>query len=236
MPGPAQAPPAAHPPQPKHEKTVLREYGEALLIALGLALLIRTFFVQAYKIPSGSMEPTLLVGDHILVNKIGFGLRMPESVGIEPFSIALPESIAGHYLFHLGHVNRGDVVVFVFPPDRTKDFIKRVIAVPGDMIEVKEGAVYLNGAPAADPHAHFELATSARSGYSPRDRFGPIRVPQGKFFMMGDNRDRSFDSRFWGFVDENDVEGRALIIYWSWDSDDNSLLPVRWGRLARLVE
>lgn len=213
------------------QKSVAREYAEALGIALVLAIFIRTFFIQAYKIPSGSMEPTLLIGDHILVNKLIYGLRMPDSL----LGIQVPGLPYGQYLLHLEPVHRGDVVVFVFPPDRTKDFIKRVIGVAGDTIQVKDGHVILNGKPMDDPHGHFELPDQERSPVAPRDNFGPIQVPPGKIFAMGDNRDRSYDSRFWGFVDENDVEGKALIIYWSWDSEDGGLIPLRWSRFAMLV-
>jgi signal peptidase I len=214
------------------ERSALREYGEALIIALGLALVIRTFFIQAYKIPSGSMEPTLLIGDHILVNKLIYGLRMPDSIlGLHPPGIPY-----GHYLFRLESVHHGDVVVFVFPPDPTKDFIKRVIGLAGDTIEVRGGVVYLNGAQVPDPHAHYEVPLAEHVTPSPRDNFGPVKVPDGKLFMMGDNRDRSYDSRWWGFVDDNEVEGRALIIYWSWDGEASGLFNVRWNRFGRLVE
>ena len=118
-----------------------------MFIALVLAIFIRTFFVQAYKIPSGSMEPTLLIGDHILVNKIIYGLRMPDSI----FGLEIPGLPLGQYVFHLAPVRRGDVVVFVFPPDRSKDFIKRVIGVAGDTIAVKNGVVWLNGSRDARP-------------------------------------------------------------------------------------
>jgi signal peptidase I len=141
----------------------------------------------------------------------------------------------GKYLFRLEPVHRGDVVVFVFPPDPTKDFIKRVIGIAGDTIQVKNGVVWLNGQPMPDPHAHFEVAAADRSDVSPRDNFGPVTVPPGKLFMMGDNRDRSYDSRFWGFVDDDEVEGRAMIIYWSWDSDSTSLIPIRWDRFGMIV-
>ena len=123
------------------------------MIALLLAVVIRTFFVQAYKIPSGSMEPTLLVGDHILVNKLIYGLRMPDTL----FGIEIGSAPFGRYLFRIEPIHHGDVVVFVFPPDPTKDFIKRVIGLPGDTIAVKNGKVWLNGAPMPDPHAHFEV-------------------------------------------------------------------------------
>ena len=213
------------------QKSVAREYTEAMVIALVLAIFIRTFFVQAYKIPSGSMEPTLLIGDHILVNKIVYGLRMPDSI----FGLEIPGLPHGRYLFNFEPVHRGDVVVFVFPQDPSKDFIKRVIGIPGDTIQVKDGAVWLNGQKMDDPHGHFEVATADRSPVSPRDNFGPVTVPEGNLFMMGDNRDRSFDSRFWGFVDHSAVEGRAMIIYWSWDSDGGGIIPIRWSRFGRIV-
>jgi signal peptidase I len=246
---PARTIPKAPPPRSREtdldapgQKSITREYGEAMLIALVLAIFIRTFFVQAYKIPSGSMEPTLLIGDHILVNKIIYGLRMPDSI----FGLQIPGLPYGQYVFQLEPVHRGDVVVFVFPPDRTKDFIKRVIGIAGDTISVKNGVVWLNGAEMPDPHRHWEVSAQERSPVSPRDNFGPVTVPPGKLFMMGDNRDRSYDSRFWGFVDLNDVEGRATVIYLPWNeekADSASTLSViflwfeyiRWDRVGMLV-
>ena len=216
---------------PVSHKSVVREYAEAFGIALALAIIIRTFLVQAYKIPSGSMEPTLLIGDHILVNKVLYGLRVPDSI----LGLEIPGLPLGRYLIRFESVHRGDVVVFVFPPDQSKDFIKRVIGVAGDTIQVQGGKVILNGAPIDDPHAHFEVLDHDRSPMSPRDYFGPVTVPPGKIFVMGDNRDRSYDSRFWGFVDLDEVEGRAMIIYWSWDSDGSGWLPIRWSRFGRIV-
>jgi len=213
------------------QKSAAREYGEAFGIALVLALIIRTFFIQAYKIPSGSMEPTLLIGDHILVNKLIYGFRLPDSL----FGITIPGIPWGHYVFPLESVHRGDVVVFVFPPDPTKDFIKRVIGLAGDTVQVKDGKVFLNGSEMPDPHAHFEVSQAERSPASPRDNFGPVTVPAGKLLMMGDNRDRSYDGRFWGFVNTDQVEGRAILIYWSWDSDGTSILPIRWSRFGKIV-
>jgi signal peptidase I len=212
-------------------KSAVREYGEAFGIALILAIVIRTFFIQAYKIPSGSMEPTLLIGDHILVNKLIYGLRVPDSF----FGITFPGVPWGHYIFPLETVHRGDVVVFVFPPDPTKDFIKRVIGVAGDTVAVKDGVVFLNGSKMPDPHAHLEVSEQERSPVSPRDNFGPVTVPVGKLLMMGDNRDRSYDGRFWGFVDADQVEGRAIVIYWSWDNEGSGILPIRWGRFGKIV-
>ncbi len=200
---------------------------------MALAIILRTFFVQAYKIPSGSMEPTLLVGDHIIVNKLIYGLRLPDSFfGLTPLEKDIPW---GHYVFKFEPVHRGDVVVFVFPPDPTKDFIKRVIGIPGDTIEVKDGKLYRDGTLADDPHAHFEIAPDERQQGSPRDFFGPLKVPQGQYLMMGDNRDRSYDSRFWGLVNRDEVEGRAMFIYWSWDADGSGFLHIRWDRFGKVI-
>jgi signal peptidase I len=201
------APPATKP------KSTFREYAEALFVALALALVIRTFLVQAFKIPSGSMLPTLQIGDHILVNKILYGLRVP---------------IVGTRYFAYFHPQRQDIVVFVFPEDRDKDFIKRVIGIPGDVVEVRHKRVYINGQPIEDSHASY----TEGEGPPPRDNFGPVTVPPGHVFVMGDNRDHSFDSRFWGFVPFEDIKGKAFIIYWSWDGQDEW---VRWSRLGRLV-
>ena len=242
IPKPAAQSASASSASAESQKSVAREYGEAMLIALVLAVFIRTFFVQAYKIPSGSMEPTLLIGDHILVNKVIYGLRMPDSI----FGLEIPGLPSGQYIFNLAPVHRGDVVVFVFPPDRTKDFIKRVIGIAGDTIQVKDGVVWLNGQKMDDPHAHMEASPQDRSPVSPRDNFGPVTVPAGKLFMMGDNRDRSYDSRFWGFVDHNDVEGRAVLIYLPWNeekAEGASFLSnlvfwfeyLRWDRLGMIV-
>ena len=204
-------------PQPKSEqKSVAREYTEALLMALLLAIFIRSFVVQAFKIPSGSMLPTLLVGDHILVNKFLYGLRLPYPID--------------EMIVQWGGPDRGDIVVFVFPRDPSKDFIKRVIAVEGDTVEIRHKQVYLNGEKIEDPYATF--ADGRRELDGPRDNFGPLTVPPGKLFVMGDNRDRSHDSRFWGLVDLEDVKGKAFMIYWSWDGDDRW---VRWERIGDLI-
>ena len=222
----AQRQPVSRPAPPT--KSVVREYTEAILVALVLALVIRTFFVQAYKIPSGSMEPTLLVGDHILVNKLIYGLRTPDSL----FGLQIPGIPWGHYVFQLQQVHRGDVVVFVFPPDPTKDFIKRVVATPGDTVEVRDHAIFINGNKVDDPHAHYQDNSTPSTS---RDHFGPVKVPDGQYFVMGDNRDRSYDSRFWGFVDRDKIEGKALVIYWSWDSEGSGLFRIRWWRFGHLV-
>ncbi|HTT75767.1 MAG TPA: signal peptidase I [Candidatus Binataceae bacterium] len=230
-----QSKPAAPAPsdEPPSRKSALREYTEAFLVALVLALILRTFFIQAYKIPSGSMEPTLLIGDHIIVDKLDYGFRLPDSFfGLTPLADEIPW---GHYLFKLGKVHRQDVVVFVYPQDETKDFIKRVIALPGDTVEVRDGIVYLNGKRAPDSHAHFDVPMNERQPGNPRDFYGPVTLPPGEYFMMGDNRDHSYDSRFWGFVNFNQIEGRALFIYWSWNADSTAIVPIRWSRFFKVI-
>lgn len=191
-------------------KSKVREYAEAIILALILALFIRTFVVQAFKIPSPSMVPTLLVGDHILVNKFLFGFRTPFADG-KILAIREPE--------------RGDVIVFRYPRDRKLDFIKRAVAVGGETVEVREKQVFINGEPMAFPQAIFLDVGSLLAG---RDTFGPVTVPEGKVFVMGDNRDNSNDSRFWGFVDLEDVKGKAIVIYWSWDKSRT------WPRFGRI--
>jgi signal peptidase I len=198
-------------------KSALREYAEAIGIALLLALVIRTFLVQAFKIPSGSMLPTLEVGDHILVNKFTYGIRLP---------------LLGTRLLELGTPRRGDVVIFVYPVDPTKDFIKRVVGVAGDVVHIRNKRVYVNDEVWDDPHAYFADG-GTNVGGMPRDTYGPVTVPAGQLFVMGDNRDRSYDSRFWGFVDRDDVKGKAFLIYWSWDGADRW---VRWERVGTVIE
>jgi len=198
-------------------KSTFREYAEAIGMALLLALFIRTFIVQAFKIPSGSMIPTLQIGDHILVNKLAYGIRVP---------------LWGHYLVDFGKVQRGDVIVFIFPEDRSKDFIKRVVGVAGDTVEVRGKKIYINGQQVKDPYAHFEGDDPQNILPASRDDYGPTKVPENHLFVMGDNRDRSYDSRFWGFVNLDDVRGKAFLIYWSWDGGDRW---VRWERLASLI-
>lgn len=201
---------------PKATKSVVREYGQALLVALLLALFIRSFIVQAFKIPSGSMLPTLQIGDHILVNKFIYGVRLP---------------ILGSEVLAVGEPHRGDVIVFVYPEDPQKDFIKRVVGVGGDVIEVRSKRLTVNGQAVFDPHAHFAEGNSGRE-VSPRDNFGPYTVPAGNVFVMGDNRDRSYDSRFWGPVSLDKVKGKAFLIYWSWDGADRW---ARWERIGDLI-
>jgi signal peptidase I len=203
-----------------------------------LALVIRTFVVQAFKIPSGSMEDTLLIGDHILVNKLSYGLQIP----VVDSKIRLMGLV--------GTPQRGDIIVFPFPRDPSRDFIKRVIGLPGERIEVRNHHAYVNGEPLKEPYVKLdERASMHPSRYS---HWGPEVVPLGKLFVMGDNRDNSADSRDWGFLDSAQVKGRAFIIYWSWDSSEPKLvwlghIPVpnptavlldgiRWNRIGKLLQ
>jgi len=201
----------------KKVKSTVREYAEAIIMALLLALFIRTFIVQAFKIPSGSMIPTLQIGDHILVNKLAYGVRVP---------------LWNDYIVDFKQPRRGDVLVFVFPENRSKDFIKRVVAVGGDTVEIRGKRIYINNQLVQDPHAHFEGGDPLSGGMYIRDDFGPVRVPENHIFVLGDNRDRSYDSRFWGFVNLKDVKGKAFLIYWSWDGTDRW---VRWERIGDLI-
>ena len=221
----------------KKRKSVVREYAEAIVIAIVLALIIRMFVIEAFKIPSGSMIPSLLVGDHLLVSK---------------------------FTYKFGEPKRGDIVVFKYPHDPSRNFIKRIIGVGGDTIEIREKVVYVNGVKREEPYVQhvFEEVLPAR--YSPRDNFGPVTVPSNAYFMLGDNRDSSLDSRFWDnrFVNRRAIVGKALIIYWSWKHDESITEPpdeamldrviryaktigyyithfpsvVRWNRLARIIK
>ncbi|MBE0426741.1 MAG: signal peptidase I [Nitrospirae bacterium] len=201
----------------KDKKRLLREYAEAIITALILALLIRTFVVQAFKIPSGSMIPTLLIGDHILVNKFIYGTKIP---------------FTDKVILVFRKPERGDIIVFKYPENPKKDFIKRGIAIGGDIIEGRNKVVYINGKSIEEPYVRHYDRNIRPGGFDPRDNFGPLVVPEGKVFVLGDNRDQSYDSRYWGFVDLKDVKGTAFIIYWSWDPDDWA----RFSRIGRLIE
>ena len=198
-------------------KSKFVEYAEAIIIAILIAFFIRTFIVQAFKIPSGSMKPTLLIGDHILVNKFIYGVKIP---------------FIRKNLISISEPKRDDVIVFIYPEDRSKDFIKRVIGVGGDTIEIRNKKIFLNGLPFQDTHGVYVDDFIIPGTIQPRDNFGPVTVPKDAVFTMGDNRDQSYDSRFWGVVDLKDVLGKAFIMYWSWNREDHN---VRWSRLGRLV-
>jgi signal peptidase I len=193
------------------KKSTFREYAEAAAIAVLLALFIRTFVVQAFKIPSGSMEPTLLVGDHILVSKFIFGVKVP---------------FVRTTLIPISEPDREDVVVFIYPEDKSKDFIKRVIGLPGDTIRIQGTKLFINGKPFEDQYGFF-TASSRDNRIERSYSFGPVTVPEGHYFVMGDNRDHSYDSRFWGFVPAESIKGKAFVIYWSWPN---------WKRFLHLIK
>jgi len=221
---------------PKPKKGFVREWVEAILVALVIALILRTFVVQAFKIPSSSMEDTLLIGDHLLVNKFIYGTKLP--FGDERY-------------FQVREPQRGDVIVFEFPPDthdprlhfwQKRDFIKRIIGLPGDQVEIRAKTVYVNGEEFHIPSEVFkednlkgecfEIGDWRKRMRLPspfeRDCMLPTTVPAGHYFVLGDNRDRSHDSRFWGFVPMENIKGLAFIKYWSWDALES------WPRFSRI--
>jgi signal peptidase I len=206
----------------KKKKSAFRETVEAVVIAFVIAMVIRTFVIQAFKIPSGSMIPTLDIGDHILVTK--FTLGTPVDI---PFTNITLFRMPG-----LRKPERGDVVVFKFPQDPSRDFIKRVIGVGGDEVMEKNKQIYVNGKKLVEPYIQHDDSHIDSAAVDPRDNFGPITVPKGTIFVMGDNRDESYDSRFWGFVPLANVKGKAVIIYWSWNSNKTT---VRFNRIGELI-
>lgn len=193
-------------------KSALRENLEAIVIAILLALFVRTFVVQAFKIPSGSMIPTLLIGDHILVNKFIYGVRMP-------FTNAV--------LVPVSEPERWDIVVFRYPEDPSIDFIKRVVATGGETVEIRDRVIYVDGRRVDDDHGVWR-----GFGRFDGENYGPATVPPDHVFVMGDNRNHSYDSRFWGFVSEDALRGKAFIVYYS---RDKSFLDVRWDRIGHML-
>ncbi len=203
------------------KKRFVKDYLEPIILAVLIALFIRAFVVQAFKIPSSSMEPTLLVGDYLLVNKFIYGLRIPYT-GTKFFQFKKPQ--------------RGDVIVFIFPLDPSKDFIKRVMGTEGEKVEIIQNKIYINDKLIDDPWGHF-VTNDLPKGYLQRiENFGPVIVPKDSLFVMGDNRDNSEDSRFWGFLNVNAVLGKAFIIYFSWNGNAENLLDrVRWSRIGKVI-
>ena len=205
----------------RKRKSVVREYAEAIAIAILLALVIRTLIVQAFTIPSGSMMDTLLVGDYILVNKFLYGPELP---------------VTDYRLPGLRHPVRGDIIVFKYPQDEKRDFIKRIVGTPGDTVQVRGDQVFLNGQLLAESYVRRmegplgDRAQPSYCGYT----YGcePTVVPADSYFVMGDNRNNSQDSRYWGFVKKDKIKGKAFLVYWSWDGDRHWL---RWWRLARYI-
>lgn len=217
-------------------KSIIREYAEALVIAIILALTIRVFFVQAFKIPSGSMIPTLLIGDHILVSKLAYGFQLPTDC---EFQVSFPPvtCYSSTMLAEFDTPHRGDVIVFRYPEDENKDFIKRVIGTPGDTISIKNKKVIVNGEELEDTAFTQRIDPGMIDGrINPRDNFGPITIPPDSYFVMGDNRDQSLDSRFWGFVKMDKIKGRAFLVYWSWNGQGNWTNWVRWDRIGKFIQ
>jgi signal peptidase I len=208
-------------PPARRRKSVVREYVEAIAIAILLALVIRTLIVQAFTIPSGSMMDTLLVGDYILVNKFLYGPEVP---------------LADYRLPALRPPHRGDIIVFKYPQDEKRDFIKRIIGTPGDTVQVRGQQVLINGQALEEPYVRRNPSPLVHSGSPNFCGYAyacePLVVPADSYFVMGDNRDNSQDSRYWGFVKRDKIKGKAFLIYWSWDSDRH--LP-RWWRLGNYI-
>lgn len=205
--------------------SALRENLEALCVALLAVLFIRTFIVQAFKIPSGSMLPTLQIGDYILVSKFAYGVKLP---------------FTGKNLISGADPRPGDIIVFRYPKNPKVDYIKRVIAVAGDVVEIKDKKLLINKKSVPDPHATFKDPIIHPESLDLRDNFGPVTVPANSLFVMGDNRDNSHDSRFWGFVPVHAVKGKAWRLYWSWDTDQpffswTRIQSIRWRRIGRAV-
>lgn len=237
-------------------KGLYREYFEALAIAILIAFFLRTFVLQAFRIPTGSMKDTLLVGDFLLVNKFIYGLHTPDRFGNT--EIELPRI----HLPAFKHPKHGDIVVFQFPRDRSVDYIKRCVGVPGDTILVRDNRLFVNGQPEGeerivgkkyDPveeatYAYYNIELDNGAVYKIRKRmdgrsyageYGPVVVPPDHYFMMGDNRDNSSDSRYWGFVPQENILGKAMVIYFSFDKRNpynwNVFSAVRWHRILNII-
>jgi signal peptidase I len=214
----------------EYRKSTVREYFESICVAVILALFVRTFVVQAFKIPTGSMENNLLIGDHLLVNKFVFA---PTLTRVE--DVLLP----------IDPIRRGDIAVFKYPEEPERDFIKRVIALPGETIEVKNKRVYIDGNALDEPYVHYleppgeNGEDDERAGFDVRRQYGPVTVPPGHYFMMGDNRDNSQDSRYWGFLPRGYVKGKALFVYFSFGDSAGGpaglLTSVRWTRIFHQI-
>ena len=216
-------------PAPDVRKSTAREYFESIVIAVILALFIRTFVVQAFKIPSGSMEQNLLIGDHLLVNKFVYGP---------------PAGALDRALLPVRPVRRGDVIVFKYPEEPERDFIKRIIGLPGDTLELRNKKIFINGTALSEPYTFFLQPAVERESdelsHDVRNNFGPVTVPPDHYFAMGDNRDNSQDSRYWGFLPRSYIKGRALVIYWSYAGDEEeagepSGVGERIGRLVSVL-
>jgi len=206
----------------KGPRSVTRDYLEAIAWAVAITLALRTFVIQAFRIPSESMCDTLLVGDFLFVSKLDYGAKVPFT------HLRLPG---------LHAPRRGEVIVFQWPEDPSKDFIKRCIATGGQTVEVRHKQVFVDGTPQVEPYVKHTSSVEDPAGYTPRDNYKPPTVAPGELFMMGDNRDNSNDSRFWGTVPMDLVKGRALFIYFSTAGTAwwNGVFHVRFDRLLKVI-
>ncbi|MCK6541392.1 signal peptidase I [bacterium] len=232
---------AEKPLSDNHNKTT--ELFQIAFVSVLIAIIVRLFFVQAFKIPTGSMEDTLLVGDLILVNKCIYGVKTPATIPL----IFTDIDLAQYQFPAVREPKQGDVIVFKFPPDPTVDYIKRLVALPGQTVEIKDKIVYVDGKDFSEiirpPGLKFEdpEIIPRNKGYESvfprdagsRDNYGPVIVPEDSYFVLGDNRDRSYDSRHWGFVPKDHLIGQAVMIYWSTASQDN--FDIRWDRLGQMI-
>ncbi len=238
-------------PKPK-KKNTFREYSEAIFVALLAAIFLRAFVVQAFRIPTGSMKDTLLVGDFLLVNKFIYGVRTPDRIPL------VDARIPFFRLPAFKSPKNGDVVVFKYPKEEKLDYIKRCLAVGGQTVEIRNDEVFVDGRPEGERldlgrkfdeeegrYVHYTKITTPYGksyairhygdGFDRNENFGPVTVPPGHYFMMGDNRDNSADSRVWGFLSHKNVVGEALIIYFSWDKGEDLFYMIRWSRIANLI-
>lgn len=218
----------------------VRDQVRTLAMAFVVFILVRAFLVEAFKIPSASMEGTLLAGDFLLVNKLVYGAEVP---------------IVGTRIPRVRDPRRGDVVIFQWPRDLSKNFVKRVVGAPGDTLSMRDGTLHLNGAPQLERFVHhvavrdrYETDFGWQAGhlarritdYRPtRDNWGPIIVPSGNYFVLGDNRENSLDSRYWGFVPDSLIRGQPLVVYYSFNSENapsGFFSRVRWNRMGSLVQ
>jgi signal peptidase I len=228
--------------QKPREKSLVREYFELIAETAVFVFFVMTFVVQAFQIPTGSMEPTLLVGDFLLVNKLVY---------------SNPTTALDKLILPRRDIRRQDIVVFKYPKELNKDYVKRVIGLEGEKLEVRDKQVYINDQPLAESYkVHNDSRVFTKDGYyhyddAIRDNFGPVVVPPGKCFVMGDNRDNSEDSRFWGFLPKDNIKGRPWVIYFSYRAERDaytrtslperlkkfaSFLPkARWGRMLRVI-
>ena len=191
-------------------RNVFWEYAEALLIAVLLALVIRAFVLQPFKIPSGSMLPTLQEGDYLFITRFDYAIKIP---------------FTDTEIIHMGDPQHGDIIVFRYPKDEKLDYIKRVVGVPGDVVEMRDKQLFRNGERVVEPY----IVNRDAAIYPGRDNMSPRVIPEGHYFVMGDNRDGSADSREWGLVPRENVYGKAWIIYWSWDGWFKN---IHWDRIG----